>query len=115
MEVVIYHNPKCSKSRKTLELLNSRNIEPRIIEYLKSPLDREQLSGILRMLDLAPRDLVRTGEVEYRDSGLANPEVSNDQLLQAIVEYPVLMQRPIVVCNGKAAIGRPPEQVLEIL
>lgn len=115
MEVVIYHNPKCSKSRKTLELLRSRNIEPRIIEYLQSPLDREQLSGILRLLDLAPRGLMRTGEAEYRDSGLANPEVSNDQLLQAMVEYPVLMQRPIVVCNGKAAIGRPPEQVLEIL
>jgi len=115
MQVVIYHNPKCSKSRKTLELLRSRKIEPRIIEYLKSPPSRAQLSEILGMLELAPRDLLRFGEPEYRDNGLDDSELSGDTLLQAIVEHPILMQRPIVLCNGKAAIGRPPEQVLKIL
>jgi arsenate reductase len=115
MQVVIYHNPKCSKSRKALELLRSRNIEPRIIEYLKSPPSRMQLTEILSMLELTPRGLIRSSEPEYRDNGLANPEVTDDELLQAIVEYPVLMQRPIVLGNGKAAIGRPPEQVLKIL
>ena len=115
MQVVIYHNPKCSKSRKALELLRSRNIEPRIIEYLKSPPSRMQLTEILSMLELTPRGLIRSREPEYRDNGLADPEVTDDELLQAIVEYPILMQRPIVLGNGKAAIGRPPEQVLKIL
>lgn len=115
MQVVIYHNPNCSKSRKTLDLLQSKNIEPRIIEYLKSPPTHQELTGILQMLDLDPKELIRSGESEFRENGLDDPALPEDQLIEAMVEYPILMQRPIVVCNGRAAIGRPPENVLEIL
>ena len=115
LQVVIYHNPNCSKSRKTLDLLRSRNIKPRIIEYLKSPPTHQELAGILQMLDLDPKELIRSGESEFRENGLDDPALPEDQLIDAMVEYPILMQRPIVVCNGRAAIGRPPENVLEIL
>ncbi len=115
LQVVIYHNPNCSKSRKTLDLLQSKNIEPRIIEYLKSPPTHQELAGILQMLDLDPKELIRSGESEFRENGLDDPTLPKDQLIDAMIEHPILMQRPIVVCNGRAAIGRPPENVLEIL
>ncbi|AGA35029.1 Arsenate reductase [Thioalkalivibrio nitratireducens DSM 14787] len=111
----IYHNPRCSKSRATLSLLREQGIEPEIVEYLKAPPDRETLAGLIRRLGIRPRDLLRTGEAEYRELGLKDPALSDEQLIQAMVEHPKLIERPIVVHRGQARIGRPPERVLEIL
>ncbi len=115
MTVRIYHNPRCSKSRQTLQLLRDRGVEPEIVEYLKTPPTREELEQVLDILGLEPRQLMRTKEKEYREQGLANPELSRDQLIDAMLATPKLIERPIVIRDGKAAIGRPPEQVLEIL
>lgn len=114
-QVTIYHNPRCSKSRQTLALLQEQGIEVDIIEYLKTPPSREQLIDILDRLGLEPRQLMRTGEAAYRDANLADTRLSRDELITAMLEQPILIQRPVVLANGKAAIGRPPEQVLEIL
>ncbi len=115
MTITIYHNPRCSKSRRTLELLRRQGLEPAIIEYLKTPPDRDELSGILTLLGLSPRDLMRKKEEAYKANGLDAGDLSDDQLLDGLIEHPVLMERPVVLANGKAAIGRPPENVLEIL
>ena len=115
MRVTIYHNPKCTKSRQTLELLRSRDIEPVIVEYLKDPPDRTTLKKILRMLKMQPRDLMRKQEDIYKKSGLDRKNLSDDALVSAMIKHPILIERPIVLANGKAAIGRPPENVLEIL
>ena len=111
----IYHNPRCSKSRQTLELLREQGIEPEIVEYLKTPPDARQLEQILDMLSLEPRQLMRTNEVEYKENNLTDPGLSRAELIEAMVDHPRLIQRPIVISNGKAALGRPPESVLEIL
>ena len=111
----MYHNPRCSKSRQTLELLRARGIEPEIVEYLQSPPDARQLEQILDMLGLQPRQLMRTGETEYKEHKLADTSLSRGELIQAMVDHPKLIQRPLVLNNGKAALGRPPEVVLEIL
>jgi len=115
MKVTIYHNPRCTKSRQTLELLKSRGIEPEIIEYLKTPPGKIKLKEILKMLGLEPRALMRKNEDEYKKAKLDNPKLSKDDLIAAMVKHPILIERPIVVANGKAAIGRPPEKVLEII
>ena len=115
MPVIIYHNPICSKSRQTLELLGEKNITPTIIEYLKNPPTAEKLKGILSQLGIAPRDLMRKKEDAYEELGLANPSLSDKDLIGFMIEHPILIERPIVVANGKAALGRPPEQVLNIL
>ena len=111
----MYHNPRCSKSRETLELLRARGIEPEIVEYLQSPPDARQLEQILDMLGLQPRQLMRTGETEYKENNLADTSLSRGELIQAMVDHPKLIQRPLVLNDGKAALGRPPELVLEIL
>jgi arsenate reductase len=111
----LYHNPRCSKSRQALELLKARGIEAEIVEYLKTPPDAQQLEQILDMLALDPRQLMRTNEAEYKDNNLADPNLTRSQLIQAMVEHPKLIQRPIVIHDGKAALGRPPEAVLEIV
>lgn len=115
MSVKIYHNPRCSKSRQTLELLKQQGIEPEIIEYLKTPPSADELSDILNQLNMQPRDLMRKKEAEYKTSGMNNPELDNTALINGMIETPKLIERPIVVANGKAAIGRPPEDVLAIL
>ena len=115
MKVTIYHNPRCTKSRQTLELLQSRGIEPEIIEYLKNPPGKSKLKKILKMLGLEPRELMRKNEDEYKKAKLDNPKLGKDDLIAAMEKYPVLIERPIVIANGKAAIGRPPENVLEII
>jgi arsenate reductase len=114
-EVTIYFNPQCSKCRLTLDLLETRGQQPEIVEYLESPPDAATLESILDMLGLEPRDLMRTFEKEYTQAGLDNPDLSRTALIDAMISYPRLIQRPIVVKNGKAAIGRPPEKVIEIL
>ena len=115
MSVTIYHNPKCSKSRQTLELLGAKGITPNIIEYIKNPPTVEKVKEILSQLRIAPRDLMRKKEDIYKDLELGNSSLSDKDLIDFMVEHPILIERPIVIANGKAAIGRPPEQVLDIL
>lgn len=115
MSVEIYHNPRCSKSRQTLELIENQGIEPKITRYLDTPPDEATLEGILEMLNLEPRDLMRKKEKEYKEQGLDDPGLSRKQLIAAMVKFPKLIERPIVIKDGKAALGRPPEKVLEIL
>ena len=115
MSVTIFHNPKCSKSRQTLELLEKHGITPTIIEYLKTPPTVKKLKEILTQLGFVSRDLMRKKEAIYSEYELDNPALSNDDLIGFMIKHPVLIERPIVLANGKAALGRPPEQVLEIL
>ncbi len=115
MRVEIFHNPRCSKSRQTLQLLQEQGVEPEVVEYLKTPPDKATLKRILKMLGLGPRELIRTKEKEYKEQGLDDPDLSQEQLIDAMIATPKLIERPIVIKNGKAAIGRPPEKVLEIL
>ncbi len=115
MPVTIYHNPRCSKSRQTLQLLRDKGIEPDIIEYLKTPPDAETLSGLLKMLGLAPRELMRRKETAYKDNALDDDALGDAALIAGMVANPVLIERPIVVKGRKAALGRPPEAVLDIL
>ena len=112
--VTIYHNPKCSKSRQTLALLEERDLELRIVPYLDSPPSKSELANIVKMLGVEAADIVRTGEDEYKESGLTAESSEND-VLDAILLAPKLMQRPIVICGGQARVGRPPESALEIL
>jgi arsenate reductase (glutaredoxin) len=148
MQVTIYHNPKCAKSRATLKLLETRGIEPIIIDYLKTPPSKTELAGLVKLLGIEPRALLRTKEPEYKQAGLANPKLSDSAILLAMVKHPKLIERPIVVTGDvqgrtsaaggttpgmeevgprreqrprkpgaarKAALGRPPENVLKIL
>lgn len=115
MTVRILHNPRCSKSRATLELLRERGVEPEITLYLDSPPSRDELRSILKQLGLRPAELVRKNEVEFRELGLDAPGITDEQLLDAMTCHPRLIERPIVLTNGRAAIGRPPEAVLAIL
>ncbi len=115
MTVTIYHNPRCSKSRATLDLLRQRGVEPGIVEYLKDPPTAAVLDDLLRRLGLEPHDLMRRKEPEYAQLGLDDPSLSRAALIDAMVAHPRLIERPIVVKDGRAALGRPPEAVLEIL
>jgi arsenate reductase len=115
MSVTIYHNPSCRKSRETLALLEERGIEPRVVEYLKTPPSLLELKTLVSQLKLTPRQLLRTKEPEYKKAGLDNPALGDEAILKAMVKYPKLIERPIVVNNRKAALGRPPENVLRIL
>jgi arsenate reductase len=115
MAVTIYHNPRCSKSRQTLALLQDRGIEPKVVEYLSDTPDDATLDALLKKLKLEPRDLMRRKEAPYKDLGLDDPGLSRAALIAAMVEHPILIERPIVVKGARAALGRPPEAVLEIL
>ena len=115
MSVQILHNPRCSKSRATLALLKERGIEPEIVLYLDTPPSADELSDILGKLGRTPRELMRSGEAEYTELGLADPALGDPQLIDAMVAHPRLIERPIVLAYGKAAVGRPPESVLDIL
>lgn len=112
---ILYHNPRCSKSRQTLELLRAQGLEPEIVEYLKTPPTTAELERILTLLGRGPRELLRTGEAEYRQLGLDDPTLTREALIQAMVDHPKLIERPILLTHHKAALGRPPENVLEIL
>jgi len=115
MEIRLYHNPRCSKSRQALQLLRERGVEPTVIEYLKTPLDWQDIVDLLGKLGAEPRELMRSNEPEYAALGLDRPELSREQLIQALHENPKLLQRPIAVTTDRAVIGRPPERVLELL
>jgi arsenate reductase len=113
MTLTIYHNPRCTKSRETLALLEQRGHKPRVIEYLKTPPSAMELKNIARMLGMSVREFVRTADA--RDAGIDPVELDEKDLIAAMVRNPAVIERPIVVNNGKAAIGRPPENVLKIL
>jgi arsenate reductase len=115
MAVTFYHNPRCSKSRQALALLHEKGVEPEIVEYLKTPPDAATLRRLLGLLKLQPRDLMRRKEPEYKELGLDNSDLSDDELISAMVTHPKLIERPIAVSGRKAALGRPPEDVLSIL
>ncbi|GAW85697.1 arsenate reductase [Bathymodiolus platifrons methanotrophic gill symbiont] len=115
MSVKIYHNPRCSKSRQTLQLLEDNGVQAEVIQYLKTPPTAAELDKILTLLDIQPRELMRTKEAEYKATGMDNPDLDRNALIAGMVNTPKLIERPIVLANGKAAIGRPPESVLEIL
>jgi arsenate reductase len=115
VSVTIYHNPRCSKSRQALGLLTERGLEPQVIDYLKTPPDRKTLEGLLKLLGIGPRELMRKNEPEYRSASLDDPTLSDEQLIAVLLEHPILIERPIVVTNGRAVIGRPPERVLDLL
>jgi arsenate reductase len=115
-DLKILHNPRCSKSRQTLQLLNDNGFEPQIIEYLKTPINADELARIISQLGFSSaRQLMRKGESEYKEQNLADQSLSEEALVNAMIDTPKLIERPIVLCNGKAAIGRPPESVLDIL
>jgi arsenate reductase len=115
LRTTIYHNPRCSKSRQTLALLEERGISPRVVDYLKTPPSAAELKAILKKLGLRPRDLMRKGEPLYAELGLKDRDLDDDALIALMVANPLLIERPIVVSGGKAALGRPPESVLKIL
>jgi arsenate reductase (glutaredoxin) len=109
----LYHNPRCGKSRQTLELLRDRGIEPTIVDYLKMPPDAAELRRILSLLGMTPRQLLRKREAE--EAGLGDPGLSNDALVAGMVANPITIERPILVTGDRAALGRPPEAVLALL
>ena len=112
--VTIYHNPRCMKSRETLALLEEKKEDVSIVEYLKEPPSREQLVEIVRMLGISPSQLIRKGEADFKDN-FKGKDLSDDEWIEAMLQYPKLIERPIVIKGGKAALGRPPVQVLDIL
>ena len=115
MTVTIYHNPRCSKSRQTLALIEEKGITPKIVKYLETPPSAAELKRILKMLGLKARDIIRKSEEAYAELGLKDGAHTNDELLALMVKNPILIERPIVVSGDKAAIGRPPEAVLKIV
>jgi len=115
MTVEIYHNPRCSKSRTTLALLEENNVTPDVRLYLENPPTADQLKAVLAQLGMTARQLLRKGEDEYKENNLADDCLSEEQIIDLMVQFPRLIERPIVISKGQARIGRPPESVLEIL
>ena len=115
MSITIYHNPKCSKSRQTLKLLEEQATGIDVIEYLKNPPTVKKLKEILSLLKISPRELMRKKETEYKELMLSNSNLGDKDLIESMVKHPILIERPIVLANGKAALGRPPENVLNII
>lgn len=114
MKPVIWHNPKCSKSRQTLELMRAEGFDPTIVEYLKIPPTKEEIASVLDQLKMEPRELMRTGEAIFKELQLASVQ-EPDKLIAEMHENPILIERPVVIAGNKAALGRPPEHVLTIL
>ncbi|WP_414154964.1 arsenate reductase (glutaredoxin) [Pseudomonas sp. BNK-43-a] len=114
-DLTLYHNPRCSKSRGALELLEERGLAPTVVRYLETPPDAATLKALLGKLGIGARQLLRSGEDEYKALDLANPALTDAQLIDAMVQHPKLIERPVLVAGDKAVIGRPPEKVLEIL
>lgn len=113
--VTIYHNPRCSKSRQTLALLEENGVKPEVVLYLETPPNADTLRSLLSKLGITARQLLRTGEDAYKENNLSDASLSEDALIQAMVDHPKLIERPIVVKGAKAVIGRPPENVLELI
>ena len=115
MDIILYHNPRCSKSRQTLALIKEKGLAVREILYLENPPSQQELDSLLRGLNMEPQDLMRKGEAEYKELDLKNSTLEREQLISIMIEHPKLIERPIVVAGDKVIIGRPPENVLEIL
>jgi arsenate reductase len=115
MSVTIWHNPRCSKSRQTLALIEGRGIRPQVVEYLKQPPSREDIARVVTLLAIAPIELMRRGETVYKELEIGVRPLGDDELIAAMAANPVLIERPVVIANGRAALGRPPENVLNIL
>ena len=114
-EFIIYHNPRCSKSRQTLQLLREAGIEPTIVEYLKTPLVKEQLENISQLLGLRPKDFVRKTEKDFKDNHLSERLDDDDKIIEAMSLFPKIIERPIVVSGDEAVIGRPPENAQKLI
>ncbi|MDX5371330.1 MAG: arsenate reductase (glutaredoxin) [Pseudomonadaceae bacterium] len=114
-DLTLYHNPRCSKSRSALELLEARGLAPQVVRYLETPPSAAELRELLNKLGIAPRALLRSGEDEYKALNLADQNLSDEHLIAAMVAHPRLIERPILVAGERAVIGRPPEKVLELL
>ena len=114
-DFIIYHNPRCSKSRQTLEILDQHDLETEIVLYLDNPPSAEEIASILNKLELSPRDILRKGEDAYKALNLKNDKLTNNDLINFMVENPKLIERPIVIRGDKAVIGRPPENVLSLV
>ncbi len=114
-DITIYHNPKCSKSRETLELITNKNLNPKIILYLEKKLSKQELRNIVSKLGISPRELLRKGENEYKENVLSNPDLGNEELIDLMIRFPKMIERPIVVKDNKAIIGRPPKNVLKLI
>lgn len=114
-DLTLYHNPRCSKSRSALELLQARGLTPEVVLYLETPPDAARLRDLLSKLGIGARQLLRTGEDAYKQLNLADPSLADEQLIAAMADHPKLIERPILVAGDKAVIGRPPENVLELL
>jgi len=116
LKVVMYHNPKCSKSRQALQLLEEHGVDAEIIEYLESPPTKKEIKRILKLLGMDdPRDLMRKNEKAYSEHGLDDPELTMDALVNTMIQEPILIQRPIIIANGTAVIARPAENILPLL
>lgn len=114
-DLTLYHNPRCSKSRGALELLEARGLQPNVVRYLETPPSASELESLLGKLGITARDLLRTGEDEYKTLSLSDTSLSEAQLIEAMVKHPKLIERPILIAGDKAVVGRPPEKVLELL
>ncbi|MDD1013621.1 arsenate reductase (glutaredoxin) [Pseudomonas rubra] len=114
-DLTLYHNPRCSKSRGALELLEARGLAPTVVRYLETPPTAGELKALLGKLNISARQLLRSGEDEYKALNLADASLSDAQLIDAMVQHPKLIERPILIAGDKAVIGRPPEKILEIL
>lgn len=115
MTVTVYHNPRCSKSRAAMEYLEENGIEADVVKYMDSPPDANDIKELLSMLGMSPRELMRKHEKVFKDAGLDDPTFTDDELIEAMAQCPSLIERPIVVNNGKAVLARPPETVQDIL
>ena len=111
----IFHNPRCSKCRQSLQLLNEQGIQPDVVEYLKEPPSADEIREILQLLGLEPRQLMRQHEAPYKELNLADENLSRETLIQAMIDHPIMIERPIVIHGNKAVIGRPPEKILDIV
>ncbi|WP_196138310.1 arsenate reductase (glutaredoxin) [Aliikangiella sp. G2MR2-5] len=114
-EYKIYHNPRCSKSRQTLEILNEKGVDVEIVEYLKNPPGKSELTAVIKALGVTPSDIMRKKEAEYQEAGLDQEGLSVEQQVEKMIAYPKVIERPIVVKGNKAVVGRPPENVLDLI
>ncbi len=114
-EIIIYHNPKCSKSCQTLDIIKKNNITPKVKLYLKEQITYTELSSILGKLNIHPRQLLRKNEAEYKENNMDNLDLSDKEIIMLMIAFPILIERPIVTCKDKAILGRPPEKVNNII
>ena len=114
-KVRIFYNPNCSKCRLTMGILNDKGVQTSVVEYLNTPPNNAELNEVLDLLGIEPRELMRKHETPYKENNLDNPDLSREQLIQAMIDNPILIERPIIINGNKATIGRPPEKVLDIL